>query len=246
MKSFETIFENEDFIAVNKPSGMVVIPDRFGFEDLVLKELVEQKLNQPVWVVHRIDKPTSGLVLFAKNKESHAELNQLFLKRNIQKEYLAIVEGHVQEKTFTADFPLKQTSSGSRVIVSKDGKESTTYFEKDEEFRDYCVVRAYPKTGRTHQIRVHLSYMGTPILGDPLYGTKKMLYLSMLKKKNFKLAEETEEKPLMNRTALHAHKLHFKDKNGNEFHLEAPIPKDFKAVLNQLRKYNKIQEVFFA
>ncbi|HCL55810.1 MAG TPA: RNA pseudouridine synthase [Spirochaetia bacterium] len=240
--NYQLIFENDDFLVVNKMPGVLIIPDRFDPEIMTLQEMIEEKTGKPVFVVHRIDKNTSGLTVFAKNKKSHASLNKLFMEKDIQKTYLALVKGYFAHEHFEASYPLRELKSGKTIVDLKDGKEAVTSFSLLEKFRDYSLVQAEPKTGKMHQIRVHLSFMGTPILCDDLYGFKKPLLLSSLKKKNFKLQDEEEEKPLIARTALHAYKIAFHWKGKKDFSFEAPLPKDFKAVLTQLSKYNK--EIF--
>lgn len=238
------LFENPHFIAAAKPSGISVIPERWDDEALDFQSQMEQVLGQKLFVVHRIDKVTSGLVLFAKTEKAHQKLSMLFQERQIHKQYLALTDGIFGYESFTADYPIQESGSGKSFIDEK-GKPSVTRFTLLESFRDYSLVQAEPETGRTHQIRVHLAYLGTPILCDRLYGFNRPLFLSKLKRKNFKLAEETEEQPLIARTALHAFKLEF-EYDGEKILLECPLPKDMRAALNQLSKYNKtMKESFF-
>jgi RluA family pseudouridine synthase len=241
-KDFEVVFSNSDFIAVDKASGIAVIPERWE-DGSDLKTVLEHFLKEELYAVHRIDKETSGLVLFAKNPEMHRYLNQLFENREIEKEYLAIVDGVFGYKEFTADYPIFEPKSGRCRIDQETGKPSETVFLLEESFRDFALIKAFPKTGRKHQIRVHLSFMGTPILGDPVYSRKKALFLSEMKK-NYHLKKGKEERPLIQRTALHAHVLSFVLPGGEPIKLEAPLPKDMKATINQLRKYNKSPKEF--
>lgn len=244
MKNFlDIIFEDEDILAVNKKSGIAVIPERV-MENRPLNEEIAIYLGFPPLVVHRIDKTTSGIVLFAKNKKTHTALNKLFMERKIEKIYWAIVRGFFAYDYFQANYPLKEI--GNKTIVSLEkGQEAITEFFVKEKFRDYTLIEARPHTGRQHQIRVHLSFMGTPILCDPLYGFKESVYLSSLKKKNWKHNKEEIEKPILDRTALHALQLRFRYKR-KDFVLEAPLPKDMKATLHQLRKWNKSIKEFIS
>lgn len=241
---YSIIFENNDFIIINKESGISVIPERWA-DAFNIKEELERDLKQTVYTVHRIDKVTSGIVIFAKTQEMHTYLNGLFENKTIHKNYLALVEGYFGYDDFKADYPLSEGKKG-RMVVEKKGKESITLFKLKERFKDYTLIEASPLTGRTHQIRVHLSFMGTPVLCDHLYGSTQELFLSSLKKKNFKLGRGKVETPLIARTALHAYELSFEDPSGKEWNFQAALPKDFKATLNQLRKYNKpMEDIFF-
>lgn len=242
---YEIVFENEDYLAVDKISGISVIPERFGTGAQSLKDLLEFQLNKDLYTVHRIDKDTSGLVIFALNAASHKHLSQLFENHQIKKEYLLITDGYFAHKNFHADYPLSEGKK-NKMIVDKDGKKAETDFELLEEFRDYAYLKAEPLTGRTHQIRVHLSFTGVPILCDPLYGLKTEIYLSSLKKKNFNLRKGEEERPLLSRLALHAHALSFEDKNSKLIEIKVPLHKDMRAMLNQLKKHNQpFKESFF-
>ncbi len=236
-KSCEFLFENNDFVAINKHSGVVVIPDRWGEEPSCLKVIAENKLKQELFIVHRIDKNTSGIILFAKNKKAHTNLSSLFMNRQIYKEYLTIVDGFFGHEHLTANYPIREAKTG-KCFVDDTGKPSLTEFYRLEKFRDYALIKAIIKTGRTHQIRVHLSFLGTPILCDHIYGHKNPLFLSSLKGRKYRSSHENEEKPLINRTALHANKIEFSWGN-EQISIEAPIQKDFKATLNQLRKHNQ-------
>lgn len=237
------LFNNQDFLIAQKPSGIPVIPERWADEECFL-HMLEKITKEKLFVVHRIDKVTSGLIIFAKNPKAHQKLSLAFQEQKVHKEYLALTQGIFGYQTYTANFPIQETKSGKSFVDEK-GKPSLTHFELVQNFQDYSLVCAKPITGRTHQIRVHLAYLGVPIVCDTLYGFNKPLYLSQMKRKNFKLKYQQQELPLIQRTALHAWKLSF-DWNNTPMAFECPYPKDFKAAIHQLSKYNKpIKEIFF-
>lgn len=231
------IFENDDFLAVNKPSGLLTIPDRHDNALDSLSGLLKAKYGQ-IFTVHRLDRDTSGIVVFAKHEASHKFLSQLFESRNVEKYYLGLVIGELSEPSGSVnagimDHPVQK----GKMVANAKGRPSLTDYEVQEAFGLYSLVKLRIHTGRTHQIRVHMKYLGHPIAVDELYGSKTPILLSALKKK-FKLGKFTEEeRPLLNRLALHAFQLKFTDEQGMEHALEAPLPKDMQAVLQQLRKH---------
>lgn len=233
----DIIFENKDFIVINKPSGLLSIPDRMQSQ-ISLKEILKEKYGQ-IYTVHRIDKETSGLILFAKNETAHIEFSSSFEKRMVQKFYLGLVHGRVLEEAGSINEPLLEhpSKNGSMQVHIK-GKASLTDYTIAEKFRSFTWLSYQIHTGRTHQVRVHSAYMGHPMVCDKLYGTDTPLFISSLKK-NFHLAKKEEaEKPILSRLALHASKLIF-TWGQQDFVLEAPLPKDLKATLQQLRKWNR-------
>ena len=236
MKGVSIIFENKDFIAINKSSGMLTIPDRHDDTQSSLYKILLQQYNK-IFIVHRLDRDTSGLVLFAKNEASHKYLSQLFEKRNIQKNYFGLIRGSLYEKKGVIDEPLAEHPTHKGMMtINKKGKSSVTAYEVLEDYGIYSAVKFSIHTGRTHQIRVHLKFIGHPIACDPLYGDGKPVLLSSFKKKYRLSQHDEEERPLINRLALHSHQLKFKDSHANMQELEAPLPKDIKAVLQQLKK----------
>jgi 23S rRNA pseudouridine955/2504/2580 synthase/23S rRNA pseudouridine1911/1915/1917 synthase len=177
-------------------------------------------------------------VLFAKTAEAHAHLNALFEQRRVEKRYRAIVVGSVQSENGHIELPIAENQHGIRKmkIDKKNGKEAITEYHVLELFHSYTFVEARPYTGRTHQIRIHFSAVGFPILADPLYGNGNSFFLSSIKR-NYK--SNGEEKPLLARTALHAFSLSFlHPADGRDIILEAPIPKDMGSVLQVLKKYD--------
>ena len=230
-----TIYEDENLIALNKPSGLLSIPDREG-KDISLKKLLIEKFGS-IFTVHRLDRDTSGLILFAKAEETHRHLSQQFEERQTEKIYLGFVLGSLADKTGTIDAPIAEHPAKKGLMtVYKKGKESLTDYEVLEDFKIFSWVQFQIHTGRTHQIRVHAKHIGHPILCDDLYGDGKPVLLSSLKHK-FKLSKnELEERPILHRLALHASSLQFANTNGEMIKLEAPLPKDLRALLQQLRK----------
>jgi 23S rRNA pseudouridine1911/1915/1917 synthase len=235
LMKFEVIFENENFIAINKPSGLLSIPDRFG-KDASVKSILQEQAGK-IFTVHRLDKDTSGLIVFAKNEETHKSLSQKFEGRDVEKFYLGLVNGTLMNKEGTIDVPIMEHPGKTTLMMThKKGKPSVTDYEVLEEFGVYSWLQFQIHTGRTHQIRVHMKHLGNPIVCDDLYGEAQPVLLSSIKRK-FKLSKnELEERPILNRLALHSYQLKFTDAKGNKFELEAPLPKDLKATLQQLRK----------
>ncbi len=241
-KLYKIVFENDDFLLADKSAGLVVIPDRFLAEPYNLKELLEKETGGELLLIHRIDKDTSGLILFAKNSKTQKYFHKIFSERKIEKKYLTIVDGFFGHKELTTNYPILELNNGKSKVDDK-GKECLTEFTLKEGFRDYALLEANLKTGRTHQIRVHLSFIGTPILSDPLYGTKRQLFLSKLKGRKYNATKNKVERPLINRTALHSHSLSFVDNKGISHSFQAELPKDMRSVINQLRKFNA--KIFF-
>lgn len=232
------ISQNEDFIAVNKPSGLLTIPDREG-KEVSLKDLLRERF-QDVFTVHRLDRDTSGIVVFALNEQMHRHLSQQFEARETRKIYNGLVLGQPARKEGVINEPIAEhpTRKGQMAVWRK-GKESITEFTVLENYRYYSWMAFRILTGRTHQIRVHMKHLGHPIVCDPLYGDGKPVLVSQIKSK-FKLSQaDDEERPILSRLALHAAQLRFKDMNGEEVNLEAPLSKDLRATLNQLGKQGK-------
>lgn len=229
------IQETNDWIALNKPAGLLSIPDREG-KEISLKILLKEKYGD-IFTVHRLDKETSGLIVFAKNELSHKHLSQQFEDRQTLKIYQGLVVGSMPEKKGILDAPIAEhPAKNGTMIIHQKGKPSLTEYEVLEDFKIYSFVQWRLHTGRTHQIRIHMKNIGYPIVCDPVYGDGKPVLVSSLKSK-FKLSkEELEERPILGRLALHAFQLGFNDLDGKYIGLEAPLPKDLRATLQQLRK----------
>ncbi len=233
--NFSIVYENDDLVAINKPSGLLTIPDRMQSEKS-LKEFLIEKYGS-IFTVHRLDKDTSGLVIFAKNEESHKYLNSIFEERKVEKYYTGIVLGEPANASGTMDGPIAEHQlNKGMMIIHRRGKPSLTTYEVLEANKHFSLLSFQLHTGRTHQIRVHSKNMGHPLACDPLYGDGKAVLLSSVKKK-FKLSKhDEEERPMLNRLALHSHRLIFIDMHGEAMELEAPLPKEFRALMMQLKK----------
>lgn len=231
----EIILENESFIAINKPAGLLSIPDRFG-KDVSLKTMLQEQLGK-IYTVHRLDRDTSGIIIFAKDEVTHKDLSQKFEGRDVEKFYLGMVNGTMMNKEGTIDVPIMEHPGKSTLMMAhKKGRPSVTDYKVLEEFGLYSWVQFQIHTGRTHQIRVHAKYIGNSIVCDELYGDGQPVLLSSIKRK-FRLSKnELEERPILSRLALHSAQLKFADAEGNRHELEAPLSKDLKALLQQLRK----------
>jgi 23S rRNA pseudouridine1911/1915/1917 synthase len=229
------LHEDDSLVAINKPSGMLTIPDREG-KDVSLKQLLKAKYGN-IFTVHRIDKDTSGVVVFAKTEEAHKELSQLFEARETVKIYNGFVLGSPAQKSGTINEPIAEHPVKKGVMtVYKKGKESITEYEVVESFKLYSWMQFHILTGRTHQIRVHMKHLGHPIVCDNLYGDGKPVLVSAIKRKRFNLSKsEEEERPILSRLALHASRLQFQ-LDGKDYNFEAELPKDLRALLQQLNK----------
>ncbi|NNV54668.1 RluA family pseudouridine synthase [Limnovirga soli] len=237
--SLQVILENDDFIAINKPANMLSIPDRKQSEPS-LKDMLKQQFGD-IYTVHRLDKGTSGVIVFAKHSDAHKQLSQLFEGREVEKYYAGLVHGKVIKESGSVDAPIMEhPAKNGKMVIHAKGKTSLTDYEVVERFRLYTWMKFQIHTGRTHQIRIHMQQLGHSIVCDEYYGTADPILLSNLKKK-FNLAKsEDAERPLMGRLALHSQLLKF-DLNGEHFKLEAELPKDIKAMLQQLRKWNAVK-----
>lgn len=232
----EIIFENEAFIAINKPAGMLSIPDREGKEPS-LKSWLREKYGN-IFTVHRLDRETSGVIIFAKDEATHKYLSGIFEDREVEKQYLGLVQGTLPQSQGSIDLPIIEHPTKQGVMITaKKGKESLTDYKVEEELGLFSLVRFQIHTGRTHQIRVHMQSLGHPIVCDDLYGDAKPVLLSSFKR-NFKLSrDEEQERPILARLALHSQSLKFTDAQGTTHTFEAPLPKDMRALLQQLRKW---------
>ncbi|MFT4204010.1 MAG: RluA family pseudouridine synthase [Chitinophagaceae bacterium] len=232
--NLDILYEDEYIIAVNKPAGMLSIPDRANLQPSLKSELL--KKYDGVYVVHRIDRPTSGLIIFARDPETHKALSALFLSREMNKKYIALVNGTLYPESGTVNAGIMEhPAKDGTMMVHKKGKDSITDYKTVEKFPLYSLVEYQIHTGRTHQIRVHTQYLGHSIVGDELYGDGKPVFVSQIRK-DFKLAKrQDDEQPILNRLALHSYRMDF-TLFGKEYHLEAPLWKDMRATLQQLRK----------
>lgn len=206
------LFEDNDVIAVNKPEGLTSIPGSEKGKDTLL-ELLSKQYDQKIFVVHRLDKDVSGVMLFAKNAAAHKCLNDQFSNHTINKTYLAVVHGVLDAAKGGINKPVHQFGSGRMGVDELRGKPSSTEFEVVERFDKFTLVKAHPRTGRKHQIRVHFYSIGHPIVGDRLYG-------------------DTASQAAFSRMMLHASSINFKLPSGDDKTIEAPLPESFRLVQN--------------
>jgi len=230
--------------AVNKPCGLATIPGR-GEKTSVFEELAALlglphtgTVDPRLRVVHRLDKDTSGVLLFAKTIEAQRLISHQFQNNTTRKEYLAIVVGRPDADQGTIDAALApHPTSRDRMLVSKHGRPALTEWKVEDAFRGYSLLRVFPRTGKTHQIRVHLKHIGLPLAVDALYNPHGPPLLLSSFKRRYRPARDEDERPLIARLTLHAEKLSLTHPSGEPLALEAPMPKDFRAALNMLRKY---------
>lgn len=233
------VFEDEFLIAFNKPSGLLIAPDRWDKTLPNLMDLVHAE-GSPGWFnVHRLDKATSGLVLCAKTKAVLDAVCKLFETREVEKTYLALVRGCPPEPKGVINQPIAPCAQQpNKMQVSPQGKPAETAYEVVERWHRLSLLHLWPHTGRTHQLRVHCAWMKCPIVADHVYGSERGVYLSDFKRKYKEGAGE--ERPLMGRLALHAWKLALLHPvTGQPLAIEAPPTKDFGAVLRQLRRHGR-------
>jgi 23S rRNA pseudouridine1911/1915/1917 synthase len=227
------LHEDDHLLVVDKPSGLLVLPDRYDRSLENLYEGLRSELGE-IFVVHRIDRETSGVLVFAKTPEAHAQLSELFQARAVEKTYVAIVRGLPQtpEGEIHADVPVRRDGS----VVDR---AAHSRYRVREAFRWHSLVEVKPITGRTHQIRIHLQSIGLPIVGDRLHGDGRPFYLSEIKP-SYKPGPEGE-KPLLDRAALHAAELRCSHPVTRQLLvLRSEFPKDMRSVLHALRKYSAL------
>jgi len=235
----DILHHDDHIIVVNKPANLLSVPDRYDPDIPNLTRLLGNRFGGEVFAVHRLDKPTSGAIVYARNAEAHRELNRQFEEREVDKVYHAIVDGQPPlNEEIEVDEPISRNPGQTgKMMVSNRGKYAMSLFKTMEHFgHQFALVGAQIFTGRTHQIRVHLAYMGFPLMVDPFYGKREEFKLSEIKRR-FNLRRDEEERPLLSRAPLHASRLAFSHpETGDRMTFEADMPKDMRAVLNQLRK----------
>lgn len=221
----EIIYEDSDIIVVNKPKGLVVHP-AIGNPDGTLVNAVMAICKDTLsgiggeirpGIVHRLDKDTSGILIIAKNDLAHINLSEQIKKHEVEKTYIALVRGIVKENQATINMPIgRSTKDRKKMAVSKNGKNAITHFKVLKRYEKYTLLEIKIETGRTHQIRVHLSYIGYPVVGDYTYSNGK---------NDFSVEGQM----------LHSKKIKFKHpKTNKEMELEADIPEYFQNILNKL------------
>jgi 23S rRNA pseudouridine955/2504/2580 synthase len=223
------LFEDNDFVLVSKPPFLSTLADRHEKVDLLA---IARQYTADAQVCHRLDKDTSGVLAIAKNPEAYRHLSMQFENRQVEKVYHAVVDGIQIFSNLLVDAPILKLDGGVVKINRKEGKQAQTYFNTLKTYRMHTLVECRPITGRMHQIRIHLASQGASITGDDTYGGKPFL-LSAIKRR-FNLKKGAEEETFMKRMALHAFSLEFADLSQNKVKIEAPYPKDIKALIRQL------------
>lgn len=223
--NLEIYYEDQDVLVVNKPKGMVVHPAAGHVSGTLVNGLMAHckdlsginGVMRP-GIVHRIDKDTSGLLMVAKNDVAHESLVDQLVKKTVTRKYKAIVHGIISHDYGTIDAPIgRDTKDRQSMAVVDNGKNAVTHFQVIERFKDFTLVECQLETGRTHQIRVHMKYIGYPLAGDPKYGPRKTIDF--------------------NGQVLHAGLLGFDHpRTGEYMEFEAPLPQDFEKLITILRK----------
>jgi 23S rRNA pseudouridine955/2504/2580 synthase len=230
------IFENDDYILINKPPHIASLDERQADNSQSILRLAKEYADD-AQLCHRLDKETSGVLAIAKNPAAYRHLSMQFEHRQLEKRYHAVVNGTHDFEMISVYLPIAMKRDGTMVAIDRQkGKEADTIFNTMKVYRNHTLVECMPITGRMHQIRIHLVCLKAPIVCDHTYGGE-MIYLSDLKRK-FNLKKETEEQPLIKRVALHAHSLTFRLLNEEIIKIEAPYPKDFEVLVKQLDKFS--------
>jgi len=247
----EVLYEDDALLVVNKPAGMVTHPAKGNWRGTMVNALQFHfdtlstlgGENRP-GIVHRLDRDTTGLLVVVKNDVAHRKLALRFERREVYKEYLALVSGVPQRHSDYIEkaigfHPTCREKMAIRLAVDG-GKPAVTFYEVAERFRGFALVRCKPQTGRTHQIRIHLAHIGHPILADKLYsGRDKIVLADLLGQERRNQAADTQgDLTMIDRQALHAHRLRFEHPlTGRELDLTAPLPADFARTLDALRTH---------
>jgi 23S rRNA pseudouridine1911/1915/1917 synthase len=256
--ALDILFEDESIVIVNKPAGMIVHPARGHWDGTLASALAHHfgplsARGGPTrpGIVHRLDRDTSGVIVVAKNDRAHDALSAQFKSRRVEKEYLAIVVGVPDRDQDIVDEPIGDHPTQREKKAIRRGhvtsREATTVVDVVERFAGYALLRARPKTGRTHQIRLHLTHLGYPVLCDRLYGGRGRLKITELELiprgqigQHIPTLGPGEVRPLLARQALHAHRLALTHpKSCERIQFEAPLPTDFTRTLDALRRWRK-------
>jgi len=241
------LYEDEFLAIVNKPAKMVVHPAKGHWSGTLVNalrfhfdHLSEINGDYRAGIVHRLDRDTSGVIIIAKEGQTHRDLSLLFEQRKVFKEYVAITAGVIdRDSDYIEGRIAHHPSDRIKMAITddeddEDAKDACSYYEVIERFRGFTFCRVQPRTGRTHQIRIHLASIGCPVLADKLYSGRDCLRLSDLVPGRDPNAEEM----LLSRQALHAFRLRFRHpRRGNLMEIEAPLPEEFQKTLGALRQY---------
>ncbi len=219
----DVVYEDCDLLVINKASGMVVHPAPGHYSHTLVNALLYRfqisggEKNRP-GIVHRLDKDTSGLMMVAKNEKTHDKLSRMIANKEVERHYLAIVDGVIKHDTGTIDAPIGRDANNRQKMAVTDvhGKEAVTHFRVLETFSNHTLVECILETGRTHQIRVHMAYIGHPVSNDPLYGRGKSTEFGQM---------------------LHSKSIKFKHPTtGKELFFEVDPPKEFLEKIEKLRE----------
>lgn len=242
----EILFEDDWLVAVNKPARMVVHPAKGHWSGTLTAALVYHfsQLSQVggghrPGIVHRLDRDTSGVILVAKTDLAHSRITDQFERRTVRKQYMAIVSPPPDRDRDIIEKPIGVHPYQREKMAIRSGhsssKPATTFFEVSRVFRGFALLRAFPKTGRTHQIRLHLAAIGSPILADKLYSGRSRLVLSELS------GQTSDSEPLLERQALHAEQIELDHPHtGERLQISAPLPSDFQKTLSALESFRAL------
>jgi len=232
-KTIPVLYEDECMVAVDKPAGLVMHPGK-GHESEGLDQVLREMFGANTRLVHRIDRDTSGVVVAARGHPNAARrLTRDFAQGDVEKEYLALTRGVPEPRAGRIDAPLLDTKAeGRKVEVSPRGRAAVTDYETVEAFYGFALVKAMPRTGRRHQIRVHLAHIGCPLAVDPLHGPKRRLRVRALRPD---LPRTWKNPVVVGRTPLHASRLRLRHpETGEDVVIESPLPDDVKEALRLL------------
>jgi 23S rRNA pseudouridine955/2504/2580 synthase/23S rRNA pseudouridine1911/1915/1917 synthase len=251
----QILHEDNDLLVVDKPAGLLVIPDRWDASKPTVVKLARSHLQAcaaatgqlaaeapRLWVVHRLDRDTSGVLILAKSERAHTALSRQFEHGQVRKTYLALVSGQEIRAEGSIRLPIgpHPQRPGMMAIRRRQGKAAVTRYAVLERFQGYTLLEVRPHTGRSHQIRVHLQAIGYPLAIDPFYGSSDALLLSAIKP-SYRPKAGGAEHPLMGRLTLHAQALELTHPtHGGKCAWVAPLPKDFAALLRNLRRYRRL------
>lgn len=238
----EILAEDEHLVAIDKPAGLCVVPDATTQEPTLINGLLHYVQRespfpcQRVYAVHRLDRDTTGALVFAKDVATARHLSTCFEERRVAKRYLAVVVGELTDEEGEVNLPLAPHSRGRMKVAERRGRPATTRFRVRERFQGYTLLEVEPLTGRQHQVRVHLSAIGHPLAVEPVYGGKAAVYLSELKR-GYRPKPGRPEPPIIGRLTLHASRLEFPTMGGTMMSVEAGVPKDLERLVRCLRKH---------
>lgn len=210
------LLDSPDYLAVDKPEGLSCIPERDKAVPSLIKMLEEER-GLRLYVVHRLDKEASGVIVYAKNAEAHRHLNDLFAGRKVEKRYMLLVHGVINDTQGTIDLPIREFGSGRMGVDEKRGKASITEFRVLERMSAATLVEAHPLTGRRHQLRVHFYARGNPLVGDLRYGDHAL-------------------QATFPRLMLHAVSIAFLDRTGSLLNISCAVPEAFEEIRKRLTR----------